>query len=153
MLGSRNKRLMKEKEMLLKEGLENIRVSLSEDLSTWYCKIFNLKDEYLEGEYILKIEIPTDYPFSPPDFYMLTPNGRFELNKKLCFSNSGYHKESWNPLWNMKTIILGFLSFFLEQNSGGVGHLHTTTEIKKKYALESKSYNLKYNSKIVFDTL
>ena len=60
----------------------------------------------------------------------------FDINKKLCFSNSSYHKESWSPMWTIKTIILGFLSFFLEKSSSGIGHLTTSIEEKNKYAIE-----------------
>lgn len=34
--------------------------------------------------YILKLVLPRDYPFSAPDFFMITPNGRFATNTKIC---------------------------------------------------------------------
>ena len=82
-----------------------------------------------------------NYPFDPPEFYFLTPNGRFDIDKKLCFSNSSYHKESWSPLWTIKTIILGFLSFFLEKKSSGVGHLVLSIDEKIIFAEKSQEYN------------
>ena len=82
-----------------------------------------------------------NYPFDPPEFYFLTPNGRFDINKKLCFSNSSYHKEEWSPMWTIKTIILGFLSFFLERKSSGIGHLTTDLSEKLKYADRSIEFN------------
>ena len=30
----------------------------------------------------------------------LQPNGRFELNKKICLSISAYHPEYWRPSWS-----------------------------------------------------
>jgi len=36
------------------------------------------------------------------------PNGRFELNKKICLSISGYHPESWQPSWSSKFIVVYF---------------------------------------------
>lgn len=151
----RQKRLASEFNSLIKEPLENIRVTICNDnMDTWYVKIYNLTDdEYKGGEYILEILMPKDYPFSPPDFRMLTPSGRFDINRKLCFSNSGYHPEDWSPMWNMKTIIMGFLSFFLEKSSTGIGHITTTVEDKKKMAKDSIVFNDKIfmEKKIKFD--
>jgi hypothetical protein len=51
-------------------------------------------------------------------------------------------------MWNIKTIILGFLSFFLEKTSTGVGHLTNTEECKKEYAAKSIEYNKNKLNKI-----
>ena len=99
------------------------------------------EEEYKNGQYIFNIKMSPNYPFDPPEFYFLTPNGRFDINKKLCFSNSSYHKESWSPLWTIKTIILGFLSFFLEKKSSGIGHLIASIDEKKIFAEKSQEYN------------
>jgi hypothetical protein len=37
-----------------------------------------------EGLYHLRILLPTSYPMSAPDIIFMTPNGRFELGKKVC---------------------------------------------------------------------
>lgn len=34
--------------------------------------------------------------------FCLQPNGRFEINKKICLSISGHHPESWQPSWSCK---------------------------------------------------
>ena len=31
--------------------------------------------------------------------HVAQPNGRFELNKKICLSISSYHPENWKPTW------------------------------------------------------
>jgi ubiquitin-protein ligase len=143
MAGVRQKRLVSEFNVLKKDPLDNIDVTIANDnMDTWYVKIHKLSDDgFVGGEYLLEILMPKDYPFSPPDFRMLTPNGRFDINRKLCFSNSGYHPEDWSPMWNMKTIIMGFLSFFLEKKSSGIGHLDTTVEQKEAYAKQSVETN------------
>ena len=149
----RQKRLVSELNVLKKDPLENITVTIINDnMDAWYVKIHSLTDEeYVGGEYILEILMPKDYPFSPPDFKMLTPNGRFDINRKLCFSNSGYHPEDWSPMWNMKTIIMGFLSFFLEKKSTGIGHLVASTEDKQKIAKGSIEFNKTTLKHIVFE--
>ena len=48
-------------------------------------------EPYLGGYYIGKIELPVDYPAKAGDFYMLTPNGRFDINKKICLTNSSVY--------------------------------------------------------------
>lgn len=32
--------------------------------------------------------------------FFLKPNGRFEVNKKICLSISGHHPETWQPSWS-----------------------------------------------------
>lgn len=54
----------------------------------------------------------------PPAVYMLTPNGRFSTNTRLCLSMSDFHPETWNPLWSVGTILTGLLSFMVRQLLG-----------------------------------
>jgi ubiquitin-conjugating enzyme E2 J2 len=138
-----NKRITKEFNELKENPLPNIKISHNpNNILDWYCLIYDLdEDEYRGCEYIFNIKMSSNYPFDPPEFYFLTPNGRFDINKKLCFSNSSYHKESWSPLWTIKTIILGFVSFFLEKTSSGIGHINMSIENKQKFANESIKYN------------
>ena len=136
------KKLMKDYDDIRKIPIENVKVTCKDgDLYDCYCMFYDLKDEYENGEFILNIKLAPNHPMDPPNFYFLTPNGRFDTNKKLCFSNSGYHRESWSPMWNLRTIIHGFLSFFLEKTSTGIGHLTTDDSHKKSLALQSKNYN------------
>jgi ubiquitin-protein ligase len=144
------KKLLKDYDDINKNPIENVKVACKENnLYECYCLFYNLTDEYEEGEYIIYIELSPNHPMEPPNFFFLTPNGRFEIKKKLCFSNSGYHAESWSPMWNLRTIILGFFSFFLEKKSSGIGHLNHTELEKKFFAKKSKEYNAKNLHKIL----
>ena len=138
------RRLAKEFNELLQTPLPNIKITHNpDDILDWYCMIYELEEPgFIGGEYIFNIKMSSNYPFEPPEFYFLTPNGRFDINKKLCFSNSSYHKESWSPMWTIKTIILGFLSFFLEKTSSGIGHLTTDESEKNHYASTSQEFNV-----------
>ena len=114
------------------------------NINIWFVKIKNLSDEYATGEYIMKIHFTEEYPFKPPDYYMMTPSGRFEINRKICFSNSGYHSESWSPLWGIHQIIMGMISFFYERTSNGISHISSTSsETRANFALDSVEYNNK----------
>jgi len=103
---------------------------------------------YAGGYYIGKILLPQDYPQNPGDFEMLTPSGRFNIGKKICLTNSGYHRESWNVMWSVRNIIIGFLSIFVADDTTGLNHIVDTPENRKKMAFESISYNLTYHRSI-----
>ena len=68
----------------------------------WYYVVWGLLDCPYEGGYYMgKIIFPKEYPLKPPGIEMITPNGRFDINKRICMSMSDYHPESWNPTWNV----------------------------------------------------
>ena len=73
------------------------------------------------GFYHGKLIFPQDYPFKPPRILMLTPNGRFQTNTRLCLSISDFHPDTWNPAWSVATILTGLLSFMV----GGRDKFHT----------------------------
>jgi len=116
----------------------------------WYFFIKGQKDTaYHNGEYIGKIIHSPKYPAEPPDYYMLTPSGRYEINKKICLSNSSYHKGDWSSTWNILSILIAFYSIWLDDKENGISHLKDTDENRKKMAIESIEYNKKNNSKIL----
>ena len=75
---------------------------------------------------------------------MLTPSGRFEPNDRICLSMSDFHPESWNPAWNVGTMLVGLVSFMVTDEFAA-GATDSTTE--EKVALAAKS--AEFNSKIV----
>ena len=63
---------------------------------TWHFTVRGPKGSpYEGGVYHGYIQLPSDFPFSAPDFYFLTENGHFRVNSKICLSISSYHKEMW----------------------------------------------------------
>lgn len=128
-----------------KNGKENERIydakPSNEDITVWYIKIKNLEEEYKTGIYYMKLEFTDEYPFKPPNYYMLTPSGRFDVNKKICFSNTNYHADEWSPLWGIDQIIIGMISFFYERDSHGISHLNTSKDEKMMCAKTSVIYN------------
>lgn len=141
------KRLIGELRLLNDDPLELIDTYPDEkDILTWY---FLLRGpdftDYKGGFYIGKVLLNPEYPTKPPDFMMLTPNGRFEIEKKICLTNSGYHSESWSALWNMKTILLGFLSIMADDSTIGISHIKRPASERKILAEASINYNLTYH--------
>lgn len=68
---------------------------------------------YEGGYYHGKLVFPREFPFKPPSIYIITPNGRFKTNIKLCLSISDFHPDTWNPAWSVSTILTGLLSFMV----------------------------------------
>jgi len=100
---------------------------------------------YSGGIYHGKLQFPSEFPFKPPAIYMLTPNGRFKCNVRLCLSISDFHPDSWNPAWSVSTILTGLLSFMVEKNPT-MGSIETSDYEKKSLAQKSLEFNL--NNKI-----
>jgi ubiquitin-conjugating enzyme E2 J2 len=147
----RTKRLNGDLKILNREPLKYIRAVPDENnMLIWYFIIKGPEfSEYNGGYYLGKIIHNEQYPLKPPNFYMLTPSGRFSINKKICLTNSSYHSDQWSAMWNIKTILLGFLSIMLDNNVSGISHINEALCIKKMYANESLKYNRKYYSEIL----
>jgi ubiquitin-conjugating enzyme E2 J2 len=74
---------------------------------------------------------------------MMTPNGRFAPNAKLCMSMTDFHPESWNPLWSVGTILTGLLSFMHDEAQATTGAIVTSSEEKRRLAAGSMASNVK----------
>ena len=143
-------RILKEIEEIKKNGDKNFKIHVGENIMDWYILYYNLDDDrFKNGEYLLNVKLKDGYPFKPPEFFWLTPNGRFDINTKICYNISTYHEEQWNPLWRMRTIIIGIMSMLLDNNTVGIGHIQNTTLVKyKEYASRSKEYNIQLSNKL-----
>ena len=103
----------------------------------WYFIIFGLADApYKGGYYMGKLEFPNDFPWKPPSIKMITETGRFETNARICLSISDYHPESWNPVWPVRSIIIGLISFFVTKDHT-VGAIDRTNEERERIQKES----------------
>ncbi|CBZ49834.1 ubiquitin-conjugating enzyme, related [Neospora caninum Liverpool] len=69
---------------------------------------------------------------------MMTPNGRFVTNRRLCLSISDFHPESWNPSWRVETILTGLLSFMIDEDEPvAQGTMGCLTSERRKFAQSS----------------
>ena len=136
-------RLRKELKSLQKAPVDNIRALPHEsNILEWHYVIEGGKDTPYEGGwYHGIIKFPKEYPFKPPSIEMLTPNGRFKTNTKLCLI-SDFHRETWNPLWSVANILTGLYSFMLEEGST-YGSIVTPTSQKEQAAKASLAFNVK----------
>ncbi len=102
---------------------------------------------YQGGQYVGKIVHNPEYPRKAPDYYVLTPNGRFEVNKKICLTNSSYHQADWAPAaWNLVSILEGFSSVWhsdIKEDKVGISHISSAPVATiKDLASKSVEYNL-----------
>ena len=113
------------------------------DIFTWHYVIFGMIDcPYEGGYYHGMLKFPANYPFAAPEIYMVTPNGRFHLNKAICMSFSNFHPESWSPAWGVDKIMLGILSF-MQCEDVTYGMVTATDEERRRLARQSKDFNLR----------
>lgn len=111
---------------------------LEENIFEWHFTVRGPDDTpFAGGIYHGRILLPNEYPFKPPSIILLTPNGRFELNKKICLSISAYHPEYWRPSWSIRTVLLALISFLPTDGRGTIGSLEYSDE--ERAALAKKS--------------
>lgn len=96
--------------------------------------------EFSSGVYHGRICLPSNYPFGPPSFKFLTPNGRFEVNAKICLSVSSAHPEQWQPAWGIRTMIEALRTFMATPSPGAIGSI----EWPKDKRLECANLSLSY---------
>lgn len=135
-------RLQKEYKSLLREPVPHVTAHpTSNNLLEWHFVLEGASGtDYEGGVYHGRLVFPPNYPFKPPSISMLTPNGRFAINTKLCLSITDYHPESWNPMWSVGTILTGLMSFMCD-NQPTTGSITTTKADKQRMARESLAFN------------
>lgn len=138
------KRLSKELKDIQQNLPPNILATANpSNILEWHYVILGEKDTPFEGGvYHGLLIFPPDYPSKPPAIKMLTPNGRFQVDTRLCLSMSDYHPETWSPGWTVATVIIGLHSFMLDKESS-VGVISTNETEKKNYASKTMEYNKK----------
>ncbi|KAL1528268.1 hypothetical protein AB1Y20_009625 [Prymnesium parvum] len=114
---------------------------LETNMKEWHYVLQGPPDTPYEGGlYHGKVKFPEEYPFKPPAIYMITPNGRFATDTRLCLSISDFHPELWTPTWSVASILNGVLSFMLEDEAT-TGAVTTTLAEKHRLRAASVSFN------------
>lgn len=137
-----HKRLTKEYKMMMENPTPYILARPNDaNILEWHYIITGPPDSpYHDGQYHGTLTFPSDYPYKPPTIRMVTPNGRFKENTRLCLSMSDYHPDTWNPGWSVATILNGLLSF-MTGNEQTTGSITTSEQQKKIMARKSMAFN------------
>lgn len=141
----RNRRLENEEKKLNKEPLHYATAYRDkDDPLIWYFLMVGQKGtDYYGGEYIGKILHSPKYPIEAPDYVLLTPSGRYETNRKICLSNSGFHKSEWSSTWNIISILAAFYSIWIDDREIGLGHIKDTPANRRRMAMDSINFNMR----------
>ncbi|CAO3577229.1 unnamed protein product [Absidia cylindrospora] len=136
------KRILQEaKELANEQTSEYEAHPLEDNIFEWHFTVIGPDDTDFEGgRYHGRILLPAEYPFKPPHLIFLTPNGRFELNAKVCLSITDHHPEFWQPAWGIRTVLLAVMGFFPTSAQGAVGGLDYPKEERQKLAKLSKNW-------------
>jgi len=114
---------------------------VADDLFEWQFAVRGPPGTDFEGGiYTGRIALPMNYPLAPPSIMMLTPNGRWEVGKKICLSNTNYHPDLWQPAWGIRTIIEALRSHFPFPGDGAIGALDWPGELRRRLAKESLEF-------------
>ena len=113
-----------------------------DDVLVWYYLVTGPPDTpFAGGLYMGELKFPATYPSAPPSIRMLTPSGRFEPGARLCLNMSDFHPESWNPAWNISTILTGLLSFMCS-NEIATGAMNMPPAKQREFTKRSVKWNL-----------
>lgn len=114
---------------------------LEDNMFEWHFTIRGPPNtEFCDGIYHGRIILPAEYPFKPPNFIFLTPNGRFQCNQKICLSFTSYHQELWQPAWGIRTMLEAIISFLPTPVDGAIGGLERSKEERIRLAKESHNF-------------
>ncbi len=120
----------------------------------WYVLLSNItgdENEYIGGEYIVRIELPGDFPENPPHFYFLTPQGLYGLDKEVCISIGRFHPDNYRAVLGVKGFCNNLVSGLIgwRDINDGIRILNTSVEEKKALAAASREYNRTHYSNIL----
>ncbi|XP_021730234.1 ubiquitin-conjugating enzyme E2 32-like [Chenopodium quinoa] len=139
--------LMEVKEMQSNPSDDFMSLPLEENIFEWQFAIRGPQDTEFEGGiYHGRIQLPSEYPFKPPSFMLLTPNGRFETQTKICLSISNHHPEHWQPSWSVRTALVALIAFMPTAPNGALGSLDYKKEERRELAIKSREASPKFGT-------
>lgn len=125
-----------------------------EKSSTWYvifCNFSGNEDEFVGGEYLVRIEAPPEFPFKAPSFYFMNETGVYGVETKVCISIGEFHPENMQAALGMTGFIRELVNGLIgwRELGGGIAITNTPLETKIKHAKASKAYIREKYPKIV----
>ena len=136
------KRLKRDMRLITEDPIPEIDVALNEDdILEWHFAIHGKEGTpYQGGVYHGRLVFPPTFPFGPPKILFLTPNGRFRVNERICFSLSDFHPEEWKPAYSVTAVLRGVYDF-MHEATDTIGSIDATDSERRRLARESMQYN------------
>jgi len=97
--------------------------------------------DYKGGYYLGKIILPPNYPRNHGHYSMLTPNGRFSINKIITLIPLGCVSGEWSASYTIRASIESFYWTFMCDDTMGMGRLFETSDQRKTQADNSVAHN------------
>lgn len=129
-----------------------IEIKMVEDnIYKFIAEILGPAESLYDGyKFKLQIELPNDYPFSPPAVKFLTPikHPNINLTGNICLD---LLKDQWKPLLSMKSILMSIILLLSEPNfsdplDSDLAEIYRKN--KKDYAKTIKNYCKKNQDKV-----
>lgn len=113
-------RLNKELQSYQTQTNKNVQLYLKDkdNAFQWQAKIKGPPDTpYEEGEFLINIKVPNDYPVSAPECKFMTkifhPNIEFNTGA-ICFE---LLKDKWSPQWTLESVCMAILNLLSNPNA------------------------------------
>ena len=120
-----------------------VRLCPTRRILEWHFSFTGIEGSAYEGGvYHGRIVLPPDYPRRAPSIAVLTPNGRWEVDKDICLSATAYHQETWDTSWNLRTLVMALRGHMLTYPKE-IGAILSTIDRQKALALLSRNFNCK----------
>lgn len=132
-----------------------LMVMKPDDMKTWYVLFLNMEGSYAGGEFLMKLEAPDNYPFSPPVFTFMTPNNRFKTDGKPCVDMGHYHSNNWSPqtgMYGFTVQIYYALNMPMSDLGGGIG-IYTAKEQSDEQKVACAKASIEFNKKNYSDVI
>lgn len=117
---------------------------LEDNFLEWHFTLAGpIESDYTGGLYHGRLQFPADYPFTPPNLFFLTANGRWQVNTKICLSVTGFHPEAWQPAWGARTMLMAIRDHMCGEEQGAIGSLTVTPAERRHLARLSQAVGCK----------
>jgi ubiquitin-protein ligase len=152
-----NKILMRHLEHAFTHNCESLTFAImGADLTKWYVLVSGIdgvNDCFKGGEYLIEFDtkktmgpLKQAYPQEPPTFLVMTPNGKYGTDGKVCVSFGEFHNQNYRQDLGIagfaELLIQGMVS--TETIGEGIRIIDSKNESEiKKLAIDSKAYNFK----------